>query len=536
MSNPMIFTNGRIYTQDTDLPSATAVAVGDGRILAVGSDDQVRSQVGSLGGEWIDLNGRCVLPGLVDAHVHFQWYSLSLLELDLFEVPSLDAALRRIATHVADLTPGKWLVGRGWTQELWEGHAFPGAADLDRVAAHVPICLYHKSGHAAWVNSKALSLAGVFAHTPDPAGGQIQRDARRDPTGILFEDAMNLVTQHIPPPTEGQVVEAMGLAQERCWEAGLTGLHDFDGRLSFQALQTMRRRGELGLRIVKNIPVYRYAGAIEVGLRSGYGDDWLRIGGVKMFADGALGPRTAAMIAPYENEPDNTGIVVTDKEEMKEVASNASANGLSVTVHAIGDRALYDVLDVYAAVREEEAQRKQSPALLRHRIEHVQVYHPSDLKRLAGYNIIASMQPTHAPSDMTMAERHWGERARYSYAWRDVLNSGALLVFGSDSPIEPIEPLRGIHAAVTRQRADGAPGPDGWFPEQRLTVDETVHAFTMAAALTSSQEDWLGSITPGKLADLTILERDIYTIPADEIREVGVAATMIGGEFKHREL
>lgn len=538
MSATLVLTNGRFHTMDPRQPTATAVAIHQHTILAVGSDDEMKALLGT-GGQLIDLNGRTVTPGLMDAHVHFQWYSLNLQAINLHEVPTLAEALQRITAYLEHLpsayrspTTDYWLRGRGWTQELWQDHRFPTAADLDQVAPHLPVYLSHKSGHAAWVNSRALKIAGITAATPDPPGGQIQRDASGQPTGILFEEAMNLVAQHVPEPTNAEIATAMRLAQQQCWQAGLTGLHDFDGRSSFAALQTLHHNGELGLRVVKNIPVYRLEHAIGVGLRTGFGDEWLRIGGVKIFADGALGPRTAAMLAPYENEPGNYGIVVTDKEEMKEKASQASAHGLSVTIHAIGDRANHDVLDVYAAVRQEEAQAARQ--MLRHRIEHVQILHPDDRDRLAKLRVIASMQPTHATSDMTMADRYWGGRAQYSYAWRTMLDSGAMLAFGSDAPIETIEPLPGLYAAVTRRRPDGYPDPDGWYPEQKLIMNEAVHAFTMGTAVAGNQETYLGSITIGKRADFTIFDRDIFHIPAAELLQTKIAATLVNGEFKYR--
>src|SRR5690606_12550924 len=270
----------------------------------------------------------------------------------------------------------------------------------------------------------------------------------------------------------------------------------------------------------------------------------------KIFADGALGPRTAHMIEPYEGEPENRGIAVTDKEEMMALAAEASAHGLSVTIHAIGDRANHDVLDVYAALRrqelaaagllhdgDEQALRVALSKLsrpLRHRIEHVQIIHPDDLPRLANLGIIASMQPSHATADMEMADRYWGARARHSYAWRSVLDTGATLVFGSDSPIEPIAPLPGLYAAVTRRRAAGSPGKAGWYPEQKLTLEEAVRAFTLAAAETSGQSDRLGTITPGRLADLTILSQHIFELPAEALLETTVDATLVGGVFRHR--
>lgn len=535
MSATLVLTNGRIHTMDPRNPIVTAVAIRHNRILAVGTGDEMKSLLGN-GGEWIDLHGRGVTPGLVDAHVHFQWFSLGLQQVNLDGTKSLDEALQRIQQHLTDhRSPitDHWLRGRGWRIDDWPTRAFPTAADLDKVVPDIPAHLPDKSGHAAWVNSRALKIAGIDANTPDPPGGQIQRDANGNPTGILFEDAIGLVADKIPRPTPSQIAEAMKTAQQHCWQVGLTGIHDFDGRDCFLALQMLKEQGELGLRFIKNVPVYRLEHAIGVGLRSGFGDDWLRIGSTKIFADGALGPRTAAMIAPYENDPDNTGIVVTDKEEMMEKVSQSSAAGLSVTIHAIGDRANHDVLDVYQAVRQEEALRTTHHAL-RHRIEHVQILHPDDLNRLGQLNIIASMQPTHATSDMEMAESHWGERAQYSYAWRTMLDSGALLVFGSDAPIEKIDPLPGIHAAVTRRRADGFPGPEGWYPAQKLTMTEALHAFTLAAAQTGGTAASQGSITPGKLADLTIYGRDLFTTPPDELLDITIDGTMVAGEFKQR--
>ncbi len=531
----LVLTNGKIMTMDEHQPQATAIAIHGNRILALGTDAAMKRLL-APGGEWLDLRGRTVTPGLVDAHVHFQWYSLGLQVVDLFELPSLDEALARVRAAVATHPTGQWLRGRGWKQDIWPDRAWPTSAHLDGIAAHIPMLLTEKSGHSAWANSLALKMAGITPHTPDPEGGQIQRDPHGQPTGILFENAISLVNDIIPKPTVEQIAAAMRVGQEKAWQAGLTGIHDFDGPFCFRALQQLHQSGELGLRVVKNIPAEKLEHAVEVGLKTGFGDEWLRIGGIKIFADGALGPRTAAMIEPYEGEPDNRGIVVTDKETMKEIASTASLHGLSVTVHAIGDRANHDILDVYEAVRQEEAERGVRPQQRRHRIEHVQILHPSDITRLAQHQIIASMQPIHATGDMAMADRYWGDRAQTSYAWRTLAETGALLVFGSDAPVESIEPLRGIHAAVTRRRADGTPGQDGWYPAQRLSLAEALRGFTTAAAITSGQEHHLGSLTPGKLADLTIFDCDLSAISPHELINVTIDATLVGGAFKYRQI
>lgn len=536
MNASLILKNGRIYTQDPSQPLATAVAIRDDRFLDVGSDDSMLAQIES-GGEVIDLKGRCVTPGLVDAHVHFQSYSLGLSQIDLVGCRDMHQALERVAIAARSGKPDQWLTGRGWNQADWPDGQFPTAADLDDVTGARPVLLKHKSGHAAWVNSRALRLAGVTRNTSDPSGGQIQRVGDGRPTGILFEKAIDLVNDRMPKPTDAELAAAMKIGQQHCLEAGLTGLHDFDGRACFGALQMLHLDRALSLRVVKNIPVKYLDHAISVGLRTGFGDARLRIGGVKVFADGALGPRTATMLAPYENEPDNRGIVVTDKEEMMSYAEQASAAGLSLTVHAIGDRANHDVLDVFETLRLRANQGSmggQQAERLRHRIEHFQIVHPVDFRRLAALGVVASMQPIHATSDMEMADRYWGQRAENAYAWQQVLQAGGMLAFGSDAPVDPIEPLTGIHAAVTRQRPNGAPGPEGWYPDQRLKTSQAIYAYTMGSALASGQEAMLGSITAGKLADLTIFEQDVYEVETETIVDVQIAGTMVGGEFMYR--
>lgn len=529
-----ILTNARILTLNPAQPHATALAIGGGRILAVGNDDTIRA-LARPGTTVEHMEGRPIIPGLTDAHIHWEGVAHSLADVDVFEVPSKSEALRRVAERVQRTPPGEWIVGQGWSQAYWADQAFPTAADLDVVAPHHPVYLAAKSGHAAWVNSAALRAAGLSANTPDPPGGSLHRDASGRLTGLLLEaPAMNLVAHLIPPVTPERTADLMAEAQRKAWAAGLTGIHDFDDPGCLIALQLLRERGELGLRVVKNIndPYIEHAHAL--GIRWGFGDEWLRIGGLKIFADGALGPRTAHMIAPYEGEPDNIGIVVTDKEQMHELVSRASAAGLPSTIHAIGDRAVHDVLDVYEAVRQEEAARGIPPQARRHRIEHVQLIHPDDAGRLGALRIIASMQPIHATSDWEMADRYWGERARWGYNARLQQQAGAVLAFGSDSPVEPFEPLKGIYAAVTRRRPDGSPGPDGWYPGARLDMDTTLRAFTQGPAYAAGMERDLGMLAPGFLADLVVLDRDLTAIPPDEILETRVLGTMIGGAWKWR--
>lgn len=523
--------NGNIVTLDERLPRAAAVAILHRRIVAYGSDEDILHLAGANTMRE-NLNGKTVIPGLTDAHLHWEMTSRALHQVDVFEIPEKSVAVERVAAWAAKTPRGNWITGHGWFQDIWPDKAFPSAADLDRVAPENPVFLRAKSGHAAWVNSAAMRICGISASTPDPEGGQLVRDANGQPTGILLEDAIGLVADQIPKLTPEQLADEMRVAQQLALEAGLTGFHDFDEPSCLRAIQVLRERDQLGLRVLKNVNKQWLSAALDTGLRRNFGDEWVRIGALKIFADGALGPRTASMIEPYNGEPNNYGIVTVEKEEMMELVSRASAAGLPSTIHAIGDRAVHDVLDVYEVVRQEEAKRGETPDTRRHRIEHVQLIHPDDKHRLAELKIIASMQPLHATSDMLAADRYWGERAKWSYNARLQLDQGALVAFGSDSPIEPFEPMKGIHAAVTRQRPDGSPGADGWYPELRLTVDEALRGFTIGPAYAAGLENSVGKIAPGFLADLVVLDRDLYAIPPAEILQTNVEATMVGGVWR----
>jgi hypothetical protein len=486
--------------------------------------------------EVIDLKGQPVLPGLCDAHIHFSSFSLSLRRIDLFEVPSLAEMKRRLAEKARTTPAGQWLLGRGWSQDLWPDRRFPTRQDLDEVTPHHPVLLPDKSGHAAIANSAALARAGLNENTPDPPGGALARDPAGKLTGLLLEGpAIDLVSNTIEAEGEAELDEAMLHAQAVVHQMGLTAIHDLDGRQSFGAFQRLRLRGQLRLHAVSHVAMEELEHALGLGLRAGLGDAWLRTGGLKLFADGALGPRTAAMLAPYENEPDNYGIVVVDKEDMVEMAGRASAAGLPTSVHAIGDRANHDVLDVFETVRRQEAGRGEARVARRHRIEHVQVLHPDDLPRLAALDIIASVQPIHATQDMRMVDAYWGKRGRLAYAFRSLLDSGVRLAFGSDAPVETPNPFIGIHAAVTRRRADGSPGPAGWYPEQRLTVAEAVAGYTTGAAYAESREHELGSISPGKYADFIVPDRDIFACDPMQIKDTRVVMTVVGGEVVYRQ-
>lgn len=529
----IVIYNARIYTLDPQEPLATAVAINGGKILALGEDNAFLSSFGGTAGVTLfNAGGRAVIPGLTDAHIHLELYALGLKKVDC-ETSTRQDCLRRVADRAENTPAGEWILGHGWNQNNWP-EGFGCAADLDQAAPHHPVYLTAKSLHAGWANEPALHLANITHETPDPAGGRIQRDERGEPTGILFEAAMELLAAAIPEPRDEAVSQAIREAQAELWQMGLTGLHDFDRRRCFSALQALHLNGELRLRVIKSIPLDDLPFAVALGLRSGFGDDFLRIGGVKAFADGALGPRTAAMLQPYEGEPDNRGMLLLDAEELYERGRLAVENGLNLCVHAIGDLAVHEVLNAYAQLINYE--RRLTGAVsptqpLRHRIEHVQLIHPDDAGRLAELGIIASMQPVHAPSDMEMANRYWGRRAALSYAWRTQLAQGAVLAFGSDAPVESPNPFWGLHAAVTRRRADGAPGAEGWYPDQKLHIEEALRAYTRGPAYAAGLETRSGKLTPGYLADLLVLDTDPFLCDPEELRSTRPVATMVGGEW-----
>jgi hypothetical protein len=350
---------------------------------------------------------------------------------------------------------------------------------------------------------------------------------------------MELVSAVVPEPDIDELADIIASALGLLARWGITGVHDFDRRRCFAALQVLHGRGALKQRILKSIPLEDLAHASALGLRSGFGDDFLRIGGVKAFADGALGPRTAAMLQPYEGEAENRGMLLLDAEELFEHGKIAVDNGLSMAVHAIGDRAVHEVLDGLAQLRAYESERTPAPTpggQLRHRIEHVQLIHPDDAGRLAELGVVASMQPIHATSDMLMADRYWGARSANSYAWRTQKQHGAILAFGSDAPVESPNPFLGLHAAVTRRRNDGSPGPKGWYPEQRLSLKEGLQAFTQGPAYLAGMQNRLGRLSQDFLADLAVLERDPFTCPPDELNEIHPVATMVNGQWIFREI
>jgi predicted amidohydrolase YtcJ len=527
----LLLTNGVFHTLDARAPRVACVAIRDGRFAHVGDEPGARAALaGAADVSEVNLGGRCVLPGLTDSHLHFMWYAQSLHGVEA-ETGTLDEALKRVASRARDAEPGAWITGSGWNHNVWGSGAFPDRRSLDLAAPRNPVVLEAKNGHALWVNSLGLEKAGIGLDTADPPGGKIVHDGDGMPSGILLDNAMRLVQAAVPRPSARELARMMLRAQEEAHRFGLTGIHDFDRSLALEAFQEMRSAGQLSLRVVKGIPHEMLGQVIALGLRSGFGDELVRLGPVKMFADGALGSQTAWMLAPYERTW-STGIPTMTEEELFDDILRANRAGLSCAVHAIGDAACHAVLNAFE--RAAGSLREGNRRALRNRMEHAQLLHPDDVARFARLSVIASMQPLHATSDMPMADRLWGARCRTAYAWSSLREAGARLAFGSDCPVEVPDPLTGIHAAVTRRRADGSPGPEGWQPAERLSVEQAIHGYTLGAAYAAGLEEVQGSISPGKLADLTVLEKDVFTIPAQEILTATVCATLVGGNFVYR--
>jgi hypothetical protein len=530
----LVLSGGHVVTMDAARPTAEAVAVRGDRIVAVGSDADIEQFVGPST-ERLALDGRTVVPGLIDAHVHFVGIGSRKLALDA-RGRTKAAVVAEVAERVARAAPGEWIQGRGWDHTLWEGQQFPTRADLDAVAPDHPVYLGRVDGHAGWANSRALALAGIDRGTPDPAGGQILRDARGEPTGTLIDNAFRLVTRLIPPLSREQRLEAIRLSIEECLSVGLTSVHEAGGfDEDIELYQQLMREGRFDLRIYEFLrwPVneqqrphsYDSLDAYLVkGPQIGLHDHRLTIRGIKMSIDGALGSRGAAFLEPYADDPGNTGLLRLTADEVFSTIVRGLKAGFQTTTHAIGDRANRLVLDAM-----EKALGAVPTSDHRLRIEHAQVLTADDLPRFARLGIIASMQPSHATTDMRWAgDRVGADRLRYAYAWASLLDSGARIAGGSDAPVEPVAPLQGIYAAVTRQDFQGWPD-GGWQPAERVSREQALRMFTLDAAYSVFEESLKGSIETGKLADMVVLSKDIMTIPAPEILTTEVERTILGG-------
>jgi len=523
MKNLMLL-NGRIYTMNPRLPEAEAVAIRDSKIVAVGRNSEVEN-VGRKNFKVMNLEGKTVIPGLIDCHAHLLSFAYSLKRVNLEGIDSFDEALSVIKSFSGKLKSDEWLLGGGWDKNILGEETLFTRKILDEISPRNPVALQSKDHHLLWVNSKALQIARIDRTTPDPAGGRIERDEKTgEPTGILKENACHLVWEKIPPPSPITSKKLLGEALKIASSLGLTGIHDFEDHEAFELFQQLQREGQLPLRVCFWIPDQNLDSAISLGIRSGFGNENLRFGGVKLFSDGTLGSQTALMFEPYEGGKDNYGIEVTSQKELIRMVEKAHRAGISVAIHSIGDRGVHQALNAI----EYPLQRYGKGHRLRHRIEHAQLLHPQDIGRFKKLEVIASVQPAHAPSDRDIAKRYWGKRCKLAYAYHTLLKSGARVVFGSDVPIETFDPLKGIHAAVTRQRVGEK---ESWYPEERVNMVQAILSYTLWASYASYEEDIKGSIQVGKLADLVILSRDIFEVNPEQLPQTRVECTILGGEI-----
>ncbi|MEN3277700.1 MAG: hypothetical protein V7631_3490 [Massilia sp.] len=518
--------NGYTLNAKGDLVQFNALAFDDkGKILAVGSAADVA--VKAPGARQVDLKGRTVLPGLIDAHGHVFGLGQMLTQLDLSQATSLEGALKAIGEYARANQNQAWLRGRGWNQENWKLGRFPTAADLDPVVSDKPVWFERVDGHAGWANSRALAAAGITDQTPDPAGGKIVRDANGKATGVLIDAAQELVTKVLPAQTEAEGRVALDRSLQAMARVGITSTHDaglgvFEDRL----YRSYADQGKLTARIYGMIGGTDddFDALSKNGPLKTYGNDMYALRAVKLYSDGALGSRGAALIKPYSDEPHSHGLLFFNTAQMDAKMKKAMARGYQVNVHAIGDAGNKQILDIY---RKELAATKS--AAQRHRIEHAQVVAPGDIPRFRTLGIIPSMQPTHATSDKNMAESRVGaERIKGAYAWRSFLHQGSRIACGSDFPVESPNPFFGIHAAVTRMDHAGQPVA-GWYPDQAMSLKEAFRCFTLDGAYAGHQENSLGSLEPGKHADFIVIDRDLFRMPTYDIFKTGVLETWVGG-------
>lgn len=529
----VVLTNGHIYTVDNARPVATALAVRGDRVLFVGSDAEARALV-TPSTTVIDLHGATVVPGLTDAHAHLLGLGTTLQRVNLAGSTSYDEVIARVRAWARNVQPGQWILGRGWDQNRWATKEFPAHDALSRAFPNNPVVLTRIDGHALLANARAIVLARVTPSTPDPAGGRIIRTAAGVPSGVFVDNAQNLIARAIPAPTRADKRRATlaAIAEANRW--GLTGVHDpGEDAETISVFEDLAREGNYNLRnyVMLSDPGEPGSSAaqrnpyIQRGPQNALYDGHLWIRAIKLYADGALGSRGAALLAPYSDEPTNSGLLVSRPEHIRAWADWALRRGFQINVHAIGDRGNRIVLDAF-----EGALRSFPRADHRFRIEHAQVLSAQDIPRFAQLGVIPSMQATHQTSDMRWAEDRVGpQRIHGAYAWRSLLNTGVIIPNGTDFPVEEVNPLLTFHAAVTRQDPTNWPA-GGWYPEQKMTREEALQSMTIWPAFAGFQESVLGSLTPEKYADFTVLDKDIMRVPDTEILTTRVISTWIGGK------
>jgi predicted amidohydrolase YtcJ len=525
----LIVTNAAIYTVDKQFPKAEAIAVIGDRIVAVGSNSEIDLWRGPQT-KVIEAGGKLVLPGFNDSHVHFTQGGAQLDQVQLTDAASPQEFARRIAAQMSKTQKGEWILGGRWDETKWSKPELPTKELIDPVTRDTPVFVERYDGHEGLANSAAMKLAGISAKTSDVPGGIIMRDASGNPTGIFKDAAQELIYKTIPPMSHQQRLRAAQRALEHAASLGVTSVQHMNPEFAdVAAYSELAEKGELSTRIYAVPMETNWEDQAKIGIRRSWGSTYLRLGAVKGYADGSLGSSTAYMFEPFTDAPGNRGLLSNEMHPpsaMRERLMRADAAGLQSRIHAIGDRAISMILDIFTDIEKEHGYHDQ-----RFTIEHAQHMAEKDFERFANLHVIASMQPYHAIDDGRWAEKRLGHaRARYSYAWRSFLDHGAPLAFGTDWPVAPLNPMLGLYAAIARATLDGK-NPDGWIPEEKITLSEAVEAYTMGSAFAEFQERDKGSITPGKLADMVILSDNIFDLKPEAIRNVKVETTIVGGKI-----
>jgi hypothetical protein len=525
----LVVLNGKVWTVDKAKPQAEAIAVVNDRIAAVGSNEEIKKWVGP-NTRTIDAHGKTVLPGLIDAHVHFSTGGSDVSGVQLKDARNREEFAARIGEHAKKLAKGEWMLGGTWDHENWPGAPLPTREWIDKLTPDNPVFVTRYDGHMSLANSLALKLAGVTRDTPVPAGGEIVKDRNGEPTGVFKDAASSLVDRVIPDPSEEQLTRAIRSAMAEAARFGVTSVHDISSAADVRVYQQLLAHGELTVRIYCITPLQQWEAPARSGIRANFGNEWIHLGALKGFADGSLGSTTGLFFEPYLDAPNTSGLpnqMMFPEGNMLKMALGADRAGLQLAIHAIGDKAIRIILDTYAEVEKQNG-RRDTPR--RWRIEHAQHMHPDDFVKFARLGVIASMQPYHAIDDGRWAEKRIGhERGKTTYAFRTFLDKGVKLAFGSDWFVAPLNPMTGLHAAVTRATLDGK-NPDGWYPEQKLSLAEAIEAYTMGSAYAEFAEKEKGSLTAGKFADIVVLDADLFALAPENIKAAKVVSTVVGGK------
>ncbi len=524
----MVLTNGRVFTVNAAQPWAQAVAIRDGKFVAVGKNEEIEKFIG-VDTDVIDLQGRLALPGFNDAHLHFANGGLYLLGIDLRPARDENDFVRILKDYIYKIPKGEWISGGNWDHENWPSKQHPRKELIDPFTPDHPVLLSRLDGHMALANSLALKLAGIGRDTPDPQGGEIVKDKKTgEPSGILRDTAMALVDKVIPPLSRFQRERAIRAAMRHAQQLGVTSIQDNSSAEDLAIYQDLRRQGELGVRVSAWRSIDVAGDFRRIGLTAPHGDPFLRLGTVKVFVDGSMGAGTALFREPYADDPATSGLPIHARESLEELVVSADRAGLQVAAHAIGDLANAWILDAYASACAANGRRDA-----RHRVEHAQVLRADDVTRFAELGVIASVQPSHCIDDMRWAAKRIGKRTADAYRWRSLLAAGAGLAFGTDWDVEPLDPRLGLYAAVTRELPAGGP-EGGWHPAEKLSLAQAIEAYTLGSARAEFQERIKGSIEAGKLADLVVMEKDLFQIAKKEILTAPVAMTLLDGKVVFR--